>query len=1054
MSPRTASRPFVDLLSKTSYSFMHGASHPEEMIQTAKSLGYQGLGIVDHQGFYGMVRAYKASRQLLFTVFYGVEISLESASIAVLARSFDGYKRICRFLSEAYQGSSKGQPKITRELLKRWIDPQLMHSFLLPRKFPSPDLLRYLMDITPLTQFVTHLQHPDRDRPLAEWLQKLPTEIPKIWTWDAHFHSPERFELYEMLESIRTNTPLHQKASFPNSGIFLHPLSDLEKWKIPAAWTDHALALAASCNFSPQQIKYEYPQEWLPKGKTSFEFLKELCQKGLQTRYSQGASPQVHKQLAHELQIVQELEFSDYFLTVWDIVQFARSQNILCQGRGSAANSIVCYLLEVTAIDPVRMNLLFERFISRERNEAPDIDVDFEHERREEVIQYLYRKYGRERAGMVATLITFRTKSSLREVGKSLGAPPEVIHQISQRLSWRESATEIFESLPWAQQNPVLAQRWQRLSSLLKGFPRHLGQHTGGMILTQGRLDELSPIEPATMDDRSVIQWDKYDIETLGLLKVDILSLGMLTCLRKTFDLLKTFHGISLELHTIPADDPLTFEMIGKAQTMGVFQIESRAQMSMLPRLKPKNFYDLVVEVAIVRPGPIQGGMVHPYLRRRMGLEKVTYAHPKLRPILEKTLGVPIFQEQVMKMAIEVAGYSPGEADELRRAMGAWKKSGNLEKYAADMSRRMIEQGIPADFSQQVCQQILGFGEYGFPESHAASFALLTYASAYLKAHHPEAFVCGLLNSMPLGFYSLHTITSSFQKESLRFWPIHTEFSDWDHKLEKSENGEVGVRLGFRIVTGLSQRNFEKFFKARAQGQLDLYLFDQDERSAIALATEQIHRRLKYWQALEPSPDPLWKKSTEPQVSFPSLNPLESIFLDLEVTQTTILQHPTQVLKRSHWNYRMPLSQIQVAAELKNTPRSTVNVFGIVQTLQSPPTARGMTFITLEDETGFLNLVLRPHVFKKYRPLIRTQWGLLVSGKLQNQSGSISILVQHIHSPQPARAQINDVYPRDKSRAGSHQGLPVEGADQYPGSNSSMWSKTHSEDFQKTSEEA
>ena len=1014
-----AQRDYVELCAKSCFSFLKGASHPDELIQTAHDLRYRGLAITDLNGFYGMVRAHDyASRHGLFiNMIYGVEIEVENASLSLIARDFEGYKRICRLLSESYQSASKGAPSLSRSGLEKWIHPQSMHSLLLPRGFPSLNMLKWLLSLTPLTQLVSRYGHPDLDRPLAKWLQELPSEIPRAWTWDARFHDPKRFEVYEIMDAILTNTPLSQKPPRPNAEMFLKPLSVLDRWQVPLEWTKKTMILGDSCSFTPKQIKYQYPHEWLPPGKTPTEFLVELCKKGLQIRYGGRPSPEVLKQLDHELALVKQLRFEDYFLTVWDIVQFARSKDILCQGRGSAANSLICYLLEVTSIDPVQMNLLFERFLSVERNEAPDIDIDFEHERREEVIQYIYTKYGRERAGMVATLITYHMKGALRDVGKALEIPTNVMDAVSKRLTWRETADEVFESLDWAKENPVLAQRWKKLSKQLKGFPRHIGQHTGGMILTHTRLDEMSPIEPATMPNRSVIQWDKYDIEKLGLLKIDILSLGMLTCLRKTFDLIRQTYGIHLELHTIPNDDTKTYEMLSRAETVGVFQVESRAQMSMLPRLRPRNFYDIVVEVAIVRPGPIQGGMVHPYLRRRMGLEKVTYAHPSLRPILEKTMGVPIFQEQVMKMAIEVAGYTPGEADELRRAMGAWKKTGNLEKYAADMSKRMIARGVPQDFCHQVCRQILGFGEYGFPESHAASFALLTYASAYLKAHYPAAFLCGLLNSMPLGFYSLHVLTSSFMREGVEILPLHTEFSNWDHQLEVIEPRRVAIRLGFRIVKNIQKDHVELFLKKRSEGEIDLFVFNQEERGSIALAADSIEKRISYWQALEPnSKNPLSLSQTSQNVLFPDLSPLASMFLDFEMTGTTLKEHPAVLLKRDRWKYAFSKDRLTSSDQLLHCQSQLVHVFGIVQIVQSPPTAKGMFFITMEDESGFLNLVLPPPIYKRYRNLLKSEWGLLVSGKLQNQRGSISILVKHIHEPRGFQTSIGKITRRDDLR--------------------------------------
>jgi len=549
---KSSRRDFVELNARTCFSFLRAASQPDEMVETAHQLGYRGIAITDINGFYGIVRAHHKSTQLLFTTHFGVEIELQGHPLILLAKSFKGYSRLCRLISEAYQGRPKGEPQFTQDLVKKWLDPQVMHS-LLPATRPTPqNLFSWLREITPLTQLVTQAHHPDQDLPMARWLALLPKEIPRAWTWAPRFHHHSRFEAMGVLDSINNNTTIYENPASFNAQNYLHPLSDLDRLKVPIEWTDETMRIAETCRFLPSEIKYHYPKEWLPKGLNSYEFLSQLCHNGLNTRYPNGASQEVLDQLRHELQLVRELQFEDYFLTVWDIVQFARSQKILCQGRGSAANSVICFLLEITAIDPVRMNLLFERFISRERNEAPDIDVDFEHERREEVIQYVFKKYGRERAGMVATLLTYRSKSSFRDTGKALGISNDAIDLMSRKLSWREDPRSILDSIPTNLVSEIDKQRWIRVAQTIKTFPRHLGQHTGGMILTDGRLDEISPIEPAAMEARSVIQWDKYDIEKLGLLKIDILGLGMLTCLRKTFELIQQFYGLSLELHNIP----------------------------------------------------------------------------------------------------------------------------------------------------------------------------------------------------------------------------------------------------------------------------------------------------------------------------------------------------------------------------------------------------------------------------------------------------------------------------------------------------------------------
>ncbi|MDB5037591.1 MAG: error-prone polymerase, DnaE-like protein [Bacteriovoracaceae bacterium] len=981
---------YSELNAKSCFSFLTGASHPEEIVQRAKELHYRAIGLVDQNGFYGMVKAYDAAKNLSIPLIIGTEIKIENAALSLIAKDFTGYKQLCRLLSEGFLLGKN--PVFTREHLKKWLNSHIQ-VLIPPREFPTLQLLRFLQDLSPPVQLITKTLHPDRDEPLKHWLSELPKEIEIAWSWDPYFHEPSRHEIFEILKSIRTNTPLSKLLSSPNGETYLKPLSFFEKYKVDKKWIQKTVEISEACSFSPKEIRYRYPQEWLPKGKTSYQYLNELCEKGIVVRYGGSTPAGIRKQLDHELALVQKLEFEDYFLTVWDIVQYARSKDILCQGRGSAANSIICYLLEVTSIDPVQMNLLFERFISEERHEAPDIDVDFEHERREEVIQYIFNKYGRHRAGMVATLITYRTKSALRDVGKALEVPLKTIEEFSKRSSWREN---VFKDIP---PDPLL-KRWLKNASLLRDFPRHLGQHTGGMILTQDRLDEISPIQPATMENRTVVQWDKYDIEKLGLLKIDLLSLGMLTCLQKSFKLIESHYGKKLELHTIPPDDSKTYDMIEKSQTVGVFQIESRAQMTMLPRLKPRCFYDLVIEVSIIRPGPIQGGMVHPYLKRRQGLEAVTYAHPKLKPILEKTLGVPIFQEQVMKMAIEVAGYTPGEADALRRAMGAWKKRGNLEEHSKKICTRLIQNGIPESFAEKVCAQILGFGEYGFPESHAASFALLSYASAYLKAHYPEVFLCSLLNSMPMGFYPLHMLTATFQRENVHILPVHTEFSIWDHQLEKMEGHEThALRLGFRCVRSMQKKNVEAFIQRRQEGEIDLFIFNREERASLAMVCESDKKREEYWKALALSRDSL-KFENKENKNFPHLHEMDSMLLDFKFMETTLKHHPVTLMKKYQWNFNIPLHQITLSDGFQTKrPNGRAFVFGMVQIIQSPPTANGMFFITLEDERGFLNLVFTPPIYQKFKSLIQKEWTLLVSGRIQNQSGYVSIAVDQVYKP-------------------------------------------------------
>ncbi len=1007
---------FVDFCAKSCFSFLKGASHPHEMIETAHRLGYRGLALSDDDGFCSAVRAYKAAQALKFHSIVATEIAVATGRMILVAKNLTGYQQICRLLSTEFLKQKTGAIFTVSQLSE--LSAEAVALLAPPRNFLKIADFMTLCRNRPLYQLVSLKGDRSSDRNIREWLTMIPPSLPRLWTWDSRFHETSRHELHEVLQAIRLNTPLSQILPSSNGEAYLKPLESLSHYKVPKQWLHDGLKLAEECQFSMSQLRYSYPKEWLPKGKTPSLFLRELCDAGAQKRFPNGMPLDICHQLEHELKIIQRLQFEDYFLTVWDIIQFARSHNILCQGRGSAANSVVCYLLEITAINPVQMNLLFERFISEERREAPDIDIDFEHERREEVIQYVYNKYGRHRAGLVATLITYRTKSALRDCGKALEIAPEMIETYSRAASWREPIfeTEAFKkslSAKGSTANNSLTpqmERWLRLSQNLKGFPRHLGQHTGGMILTHDRLDEISPLQAASMENRSCVQWDKYDIEELGLLKIDLLGLGMLTALRKSFEGLRATRGVNLELYQIPSDDSKTYSMIQAAKTLGVFQIESRAQMSMLPRLKPQNFYDLVVEVGIVRPGPIQGGMIHPYLRRRLGLEKVSYADPKLQPILEKTLGIPLFQEQVMKMAIEVAGYNAGEADALRRSMGTWKKSGELQAHAETLSRRLRERGIPSDFADQICKQILGFGEYGFPESHAASFALLTYASAYMKAHYPDVFLCSLLNSMPMGFYPFHMLTFDFQRDGGTILPVDLQYSHWDHQLEALQNSPTkqwAVRLGFRCVRNLQKSHVDSFIQQRTGGQntrgvVDMAIFDVRERASLAMTKALDEKRNAYWKALLPTKDSLLPH--EPNIPFKSLRPFESMLLDFQFMETTLSTHPAILAKQSRWRYNIPTTALTLAKQLEHSElkgRSVV-VFGLLQVIQSPPTAHGMYFITLEDESGYLNLVLRPPIFQRYKDLLQSQWALLVRGRVQNDRGSISILVDHLFEPQAA----------------------------------------------------
>jgi error-prone DNA polymerase len=742
---------------------------------------------------------------------------------------------------------------------------------------------------------------------------------------------------------------------------------------------------------------------------TPIEYLKQLTWQGAKRRYPDGVPPKVIGLLRHELQLIEQLHYEAYFLTVWDLVVFARSRGILCQGRGSAANSAVCYCLEITAVDPERMDLLFERFISRERNEAPDIDVDFEHQRREEVLQYLYQKYGRERAGMAAAVITYRTRSAIREVGKALGLSLDRIDQLAKNMDgYPQQAIELQQRCRemGIDTDSEVGRRLIHLTRELIGFPRHLSQHVGGMVMTRGPLCELVPIENAAMPERTVVQWDKDDLEELGILKVDCLSLGMLTAIRKCFQLVQETSGQQLTLANIPAGDRSVYDMICRADTIGVFQIESRAQMSMLPRLRPRCYYDLVIEVAIVRPGPIQGQMVHPYLRRRAGEEPVTYPNDQIRCVLEKTLGVPIFQEQVMKLAVVAAGFTPGEADQLRRAMAAWRKNGHIETFRQKLLDGMRQRGLSEEFAQRVFQQIRGFGEYGFPESHAASFALLVYASAYLKHHYPAAFAAALINSQPMGFYAPAQLIRDARQHEVTVLPADINHSDWDCTLDDPRT----LRLGLRLIRGLSPGDAEAIQHARRDGPFRSV--DELARrtgllrgtisrlaAADAFGSLDCHRRQAVWNALSqpgnrrlsPLTDPLDQPPERP-AGLVAASVQEEVIADYQTTGLTLRPHPVSF-------HRQTLDRFGVvpAERLAQLPHNRqVKVAGVILMRQRPGTGKGITFVTLEDETGIVNLVVYKDIWERFHRIARHSNAWLVRGRLERRHRVIHVIVQHL----------------------------------------------------------
>src|ERR1700722_9861619 len=783
---------YAELHALSNFSFLRGASHPEELVAQAKYLNYRGLALTDECSLAGVVRAHVAAKQRGLPLIIGTELTcIDALKLVVLATDRASYGAMSRLISRARRAGVKGRYALARNDLEDalggcliiWLprvdgissqrqeqDGRWLRERFAGRLWIGVELLTGGFDMRRLE--------------LLEALGKL-LDVPRVAAGDVHMHRRSRRALQDVLTAIRLNTPLQGAgyAVFPNGERCLRPLQRLGEL-YPAPLLAQTLAIAERCTFKLDELRYEYPEEIVPPGETPASHLRALTLRGCAYRWPAGPPAAVREHIEHELRLIAELEFEPFFLTVHDIVQHARSQNILCQGRGSAANSTVCYCLRITEVDPSRMSMLFERFISKERNEPPDIDVDFEHERREEVIQYIYTKYGRERAALAATVICYRPRSALRDVGKALGLNLAQVDKLARGMQWWDGQRidpERIRACGFDPEDPVIV-RLIALAAEILGFPRHLSQHVGGFVIARGRLDEIVPIENAAMPDRTVIEWDKDDLDALGLLKVDVLGLGMLSALRRTFRLINEFGGApaahgGLDLATVPAEDKAVYEMICRADTVGVFQIESRAQMSMLPRLRPQNYYDLVIEVAIVRPGPIQGEMVHPYLRRRNGEEEVTYPSEEVKTVLKRTLGVPIFQEQVMQLAIVAAGFSAGEADRLRRAMAAWKRKGGLEPFQHRLINGMRERGYAESFANQIFNQILGFGEYGFPESHAASFALLVYTSAWIKHYEPAAFCAALINSQPMGFYAPAQLVRDARAHGVEVRPVAAEVS-------------------------------------------------------------------------------------------------------------------------------------------------------------------------------------------------------------------------------------------------------------------------------------
>ncbi len=1011
---------YAELHCLSNFSFQRGASHPEELVARAHTLGYAALAMTDECSVAGVVRAHTEARKLGLKLLPGAEFVVAATgggvgfTVIVLAHHLAGWGNLCEFITLARRAAPKGRYQVA------WPDADwaTLAGCEVLLALPSAINMEAACAICIRARAIfgsnvwlaVELLLGLDDALLLHRLEQLSklTGVPLVAAGNVHMHLRSRKPLQDVITAVRRGLPVHECgfALQPNAEAHLRPLERLGQI-YPAELLANTLTVAARCNFSLDELRYQYPVETVLPGLSPAQTLRQFTFEGASRRYPQGIPASVQHQIEHELELIADLKYEMYFLTVHDIVAFARSRHILCQGRGSAANSAVCYCLGVTEVDPSRTNMLFERFISRERNEPPDIDVDFEHQRREEVIQYIYEKYGRERAALTAVVVSYRPRSALRDVGRALGIDEALITALAREhpgMYSREVLAERLQAaLDWlgetfVQPTAELLALWLHLSRQIQRFPRHLSQHVGGFVLTQGKLTRLVPVENAAMPERSIIQWDKDDLDAMGLLKVDVLALGMLSAIRRCLDLISAQRGDTFRMQDIPAEDTATYDMICKADTVGVFQIESRAQMSMLPRLKPRCYYDLVIEVAIVRPGPIQGGMVHPYLKAREHPDQVVYPSPALKEALKRTLGVPIFQEQVMQIAMLAAGFSAGESDSLRRSMAAWKRKGGVHHFYDRMVGGMVARGYTQEFADTIFKQIEGFGEYGFPESHAASFALLVYVSCWLKYHEPACYLAAMLNSLPMGFYGPSQLVQDAQRHGVQVNAVDVTHSDWDCTLEPCIRRQPAVRLGLRLVGGLVQSAAQRIVAARLAaaftGTEDLALraeLDQGDLKALASADALVslsgHRRQQVWDAsaLKPAPPLLRAVPVEEDslALFPA-SEVEEVVFDYAALGLTLRSHPVSFLRS-----QLSKQKLMTAAQLRDLPSGRlVRACGIVTMRQQPQTAKGVVFVTLEDETGSVNVIVWKALKEKQRTELLRSRLLAVHGVWQRDEES------------------------------------------------------------------
>ena len=1028
---------FAELCARSNFSFQTGASHPEELVEQAVALGYTALALADECSMAGVVRAYAAwqAHKDRLQLIVGTRIQLEDGpQLVLLAENRKGYGQLCRLISRGRLATEKGQYRLHRRDLNGSLKDCL--ALLVPPDIISTTLTDdacWLAALFPARSWIAALLPMGADDHSRQaWIRAAAgtAGIPVASTCAPLMHHPSRQPVADVLSALRHHCSLDQAGYqlAANAELHLQSPQRLAR-RHPPEWLAETLRIAARCTCPLGELGYEYPAEIVPPGSTAGSHLRALVATGLQRRYPPGPDgrdqvpAEIRAQVDKELALIIDLRYEAFFLTVEDIVRFARSKNILCQGRGSAANSVVCYALGITEVKPEDGHLLFERFVSRERREPPDIDVDFEHDRREEIIQYIYGKYGRDRAALAAAVIRYRPRSALRDVGRALGFDTGQLEQLSRRLAWWDGSRVAPERLREAGLDPDAprTQRLLELANTLVGFPRHLSQHVGGFVISRGPLAELVPVENAAMAERTVIQWDKDDLETLGLLKVDVLALGMLSAIRRSLDLISRWRGRPFTVDDIPREQAPVYDMLCEADAMGVFQVESRAQMSMLPRLKPRTYYDLVVEVAIVRPGPIQGGMVHPYLQAREKVargEPIDYPRAEITPVLSRTYGVPIFQEQVMQLAMVAAGFSPGDADQLRRSMGAWGRKGDLQHYQERLTTGMLDRDYPREFAEALCRQIQGFGSYGFPESHAASFALLVYVSAWLKRFEPAAFLCGLLNSQPMGFYGPSQLIQDARHHGVEVRPGDVSASEWECTQEASSRDPAlpAARLGLRLVKGFNSAAAGRIVVARQDGAF-LSVDDLTRRakldptelralaSAGALASLAGHRHQAWWAAsgAQTAPGLLHQAPlTDDRLALPAPSETQDLIADYARLGFSLGHHPLVFLRA-----RLRAERFLTAVEISSCPdRKLARAAGIVTCRQRPGTAKGTLFVTIEDETGWVNVIVRPELLEAERRILLGTSLLGVYGQVVRQGQVVHLHAKRVVDRSPLLGQI------------------------------------------------